>query len=281
MRKKSGEPRQVLKTVRNALAVLEAFTPDRPELGITDLSRLLGLTKTSVFRLVRTLEAEKYLSSAGGSGRYVLSVRLFELGSVAIGRSGIREAARLSLEELARATQETVHLAILDDNQVVYVDKIDGSQAIMTNTRLGGRGDPHCTATGKALLAFAPAATVTAVLQGGLRRHTPATITDPAAVQQQLELVRRTGYAINRAEWREGVAGVAAPVFDHAGQAVGAVGVAAPAGRATAGQYERWVAAVLQAAAEASRHLGCARRLPDRVEGILEWLPAERPAPVR
>lgn len=272
MRKKTGSNRKLLKTVRNALSLLEAFTPERPKLGITELSRLLRLSKTSVFRLAATLEAAGYLCCDETTGRYALSVRLFELGCVAVASSGIREAAAPFLEHVARVSQETAHLAILDDGQVVYVDKIDSPQPITTNTRLGGRADAYCTATGKVILAFQPESVVASVIERGLRPYTSTTITDPSVLRRQLELVRRTGYAINQAEWREGVVGVAAPVFNHARQAVAAVGVAAPAARASTAHYEKWIELVLRAAAETSTRLGCTRTPPERVEGISDWL---------
>jgi len=152
---------------------------------------------------------------------------MFEIGSLVMHRSRITCAARPFIHELAERTGQVVHLVVLDQQDVVYLDKVGGAFADTLPSRVGGRLPAHCTAAGKALLAHSPLATVSEYLATGLRRRTDASLATPAALQAALASIRDSGYATDRDEAVPGVACVAAPIrnFD---QVVAAVSVCGP-----------------------------------------------------
>lgn len=219
-----------MSSLTKALRLLEAFTLERPELGITELGQALGLPKSTVHRIVSELEASGYVRQVPRTGKYRLGTRLWELGSVAVASQELRRAARPYLEELAARTGETINLVVLDDADALYVDEIQSRQPVRAHSYVGTRAPAHCVATGKSMLAWTPAA-LDRREQLGLSRFTPQTIVERVELERELKLVREQGYAVNREEWRPDVCAVAAPVRDHTNQVVAALGVSGPAHR--------------------------------------------------
>ncbi|MGD9944676.1 MAG: IclR family transcriptional regulator [Burkholderiaceae bacterium] len=248
-----------LGTLVKGLNVLEALARSGEPRGVTELAQELGLLKSNVHRLLRTLAARGYVRQQGASGRYFCTLKLWELGSGLTENIDVVTVARPQLTELARLTNETIHLSVLDDGEVIYVDKIDSPQPVRAYSRAGGRAPAYCVATGKALLAhmdgarFNPSA-------GPLQAHTERTITDPAVLDRELRKVRENGYAINRGEWRESVGGVAAPIFGSHGQCVAAIGVSGPLERLTMTRLRLLAPHVITAAQTISQGLGAPRR---------------------
>jgi DNA-binding IclR family transcriptional regulator len=167
----------------------------------------------------------------------------------------VRGVATSHLESLASRTSETVHLSVLDETEVLYIDKIDSPQPVRAYSRLGGRAPAYCVATGKALLAYAPDSVVDK-LDGKLERHTPRTITKFDELKRELARVREQGYALNRGEWRESVCGLAAPIFSANGRTVAAVGISGPLERLTPGVLRDFAPLVLDSGRAISRDLG-------------------------
>jgi DNA-binding IclR family transcriptional regulator len=147
---------RVLRSVNNALAVLESFSAERPEIGVTELSHTLGLGKSTVHRLLTSLAARGYVRKNPDTERYRLGFKAFEVGSLVAGRGAVREVAAPFLRSLMRATKETVHLGVLDEWEVVYIDKMESDQPLQMYSRIGRRAPLHCTALGKALVAGEP-----------------------------------------------------------------------------------------------------------------------------
>lgn len=192
----------------------------------------LGLNRSTAYRLVQTLVVHGLVQREGyGEATYRLTPRLWELGVSAIGPSEIRTAAGREVRELADKYGETVHLAIYHQFEVVYIDKADSWQPIGSYTRLGGRSPAYCVATGKALLAHQTQQEVERLIEAGLERATPQTLTDPGDLKRELQVVREQGCAVNRGEWRSDVAGLAVPLFDAAGEPLAAVGFSGPIDR--------------------------------------------------
>lgn len=242
-------------TFVNGLALLEALARAGAARGVSDLARELGLTKSNVHRLLRTLADHGYVHNPGAAGRYEITLKLWELGARALDGLDVKAVAFPFMEELAALSGETVHLSVLDQGEVVYVDKVDSPRPVRAYSRIGGRAPAYCVATGKALLAHAPEAVVAAVTKR-LEPHTAGTITDPAALRAELQRIRRTGYAVNRGEWREGVGGAAAPIRDAGGQVVAAIGISGPTDRLRPRTLKRLVPAVVAAASAVSARLG-------------------------
>lgn len=221
-----------IQTVANSLRVLEAFGTDE-ELGVTELSRRLGLHKNNVFRLLATLEEKGYVCQAPRTDRYRLDVRCLELGQFYARNHSLTRLARPVLEELCRATDETVHLGKLSDLEVVHVDGEPSQQIVTTGLRVGRRLPAHCTALGKVLLANGgPEAwerLASEQLSGSSpSAPTPAAITDPDKLLDHLQAVASQGFATDLGECSQGLCCAAAPVFDGLGRCVAALSLSAP-----------------------------------------------------
>lgn len=224
-----------VQSLEHGLRILMAVSAADRGLGITDLSRQLGLAKGSISRLVATLVHSSFLVRDAVTAKYRLSTRVWELGNKAVARLDLRQIARPVMEELNRATQETAHITVLtEDGQMVFLDKVDSSKAIRPNVELGAPHPPYCSANGKAMLAHQPEARLARLLGGTLRAYTATTITRKRELLAQLEEIRQQGYAVNNGEYREDVSGIAAPVFDHTGRGVAALGISVPSSRLNA-----------------------------------------------
>jgi DNA-binding IclR family transcriptional regulator len=205
---------------------MEAFNGGQQMLSLSDLSRRTRLPKSTMHRLVEQLCQVGWLERV--HGRYRVGLRLFELGTLAADTNRLHEAALPHMQHLAATTGLAVQLAVLDQADVVYLERIVTSP-IRVPTRRGGRNPAYCTALGKALAAYDDAA-IEAVISAPMPRYTPKTITEPLALRAELEHVRQNGVAFDHGEAYEEIVCVAAPIRG-AGRAIGAVSVTGPAGR--------------------------------------------------
>ncbi len=260
-----------VRAVERAIALLKAFSPADPELGVTDLGRKLGLHKSTVHRLLVTLEQEGFVRQNPGTGRYRLGLPLLELGSVVITTMEMRQVARPYLEEVHRVCGETVHLGILDEGEVVYIDKIESTRRIRMYSQVGRRAPAHCTGLGKVLLAALPATALDQVIQRrGLRGYTPRTLTSPDAVRNHLAIVRQQGYSVDAGEHEDLIRCAAAPVFDHTGQVVGAISIAAVGVDIESPRFKEYVSLVRKCARSISEGLGHGRAVAAGTGGLNE-----------
>ena len=224
---------------------------------MSELSIELGTAKSTVSRIARTLEAEGFLERAPNSERFRLGLKLWELGSQVMGhRRDFPRLARRHLREIIERIDESAQAVILDGTEAVYVETADALRSIRTHAAIGQRFPLTCTGTGKALLAFQSDTFIASLLAGKLKAYTRRTVTDPAELRGELQRIRKRGYAINRGEWREDIGGIAAPVFDHAGAVVGALGVTMPLDRFPKEIASPASDAVTRAAQNLSRELG-------------------------
>jgi IclR family transcriptional regulator, KDG regulon repressor len=264
------------KTLHKGLALLEILSAKRELTGIAELARETGWGRSNVHRILQTLEATGYVRNVGG--RYEASLKLWELGCRILDGVDLKRVAQAQMRELADATKETVHLSILNDVEVVYLDKIESSQPVRAYTAVGGRAPASCVATGKALIAFADADLLRRI-EARLVRYTSSTITEVAAMRKEIGGIRRFGYAVNRGEWREQVWGVAAPIRNVAGEVVAAIGVSGPESRFTKASLEDFKRLVCEAANAISVDLGYR---PDNVVPVAsarvpkDWQPRTR-----
>jgi IclR family acetate operon transcriptional repressor len=215
--------------VARAMTLLTAFRPGDAELTLAELCRRTGLPKTTAHRLLGELAEWQVVERTEHGVR--LGMRLFELGQLAPLQRGLREAAAPFLADLFEATHETVHLAVLDGVEVVYVHKLAGRRGPAVPSRLGGRMPAHCTGVGKALLAFAPPGRLAAVVEAGLERRTPRTIIAPGLLDAELARIRERGVAVEHEESTVGITCVAAPVLDAVGHAQAAISITGWANR--------------------------------------------------
>ncbi len=209
-----------------ASLVIDAF--DGPgQLTLADIVRRTGLPRSSAHRILERLVALRWLRRHGRA--YELGIRLMELGSIAVHQDRLHRAAVPYLLDLHRATGLVVHLALLDRADVVYLENIGGPLAASIPTRVGGRFPAHCTAVGKAILAFTrPCGTPT----GPLERKTRYSIADATRLDTELARIRQRGASFEREESLPGIGCVAAPIGEI-GDAVAAVSVCGPAEKMT------------------------------------------------
>ena len=247
-----------LSTVVKTLHVLEAFSFAEPVLGVSELARKLGMGKSTVHRALSTLLEHGYVTKTPDD-RYRLGLKLHEMGQLVVSGLRLREVAHGPLERLRVECRETVHLAVLDGADVVFVDQMESAGLARMFNRVGRRVPAHATSSGKCLLAFNDDA-VEAVLQRGLRRLAPRTITTKALLAEALERVRTMGYAVSVEESEPAVASVGAPVFGRDGACIAAVSMAGPALRLGDEQLMRATRQVRRCAREISEAMGYRQR---------------------
>jgi IclR family transcriptional regulator, KDG regulon repressor len=226
---RSGEKR--LSSVATAIALLKAFSEDEVDIGVSTLARRLGIAKSTVHRLATTLVSEGMLEQNPENGKYRLGIALFGLGALVRRRMDVSTEAKPYLFDLRETTGETVHLAILDRTEIMYVYNLESMQAIRMRSDIGVRKPAYCTAEGLAMLAFHPPGVIDEIVARGLKPRTPKTNTDPEAFRRALAGVRERGYAIEDEESEAGMRSLAAPIRNGAGEVAGAVGVAGPVQR--------------------------------------------------
>jgi DNA-binding IclR family transcriptional regulator len=242
-------------TFAKGLQALEALAMNPNLSGVTDLARHLGLTKSNAHRLLQTLVGCGYVRNLDQSGKYELTLKLWELGAAVVGRLDLKTVATQYMEHLCQLSGETVHLSVLDGMEVIYLDKVDSPHPVRSYSRVGGRAPAYCVATGKALLAHAPPALIDAIALD-LKPFTPYTITTPSELKAELEKLRQAGYGVNRGEWRDGVCGIAAPIWNAGGHVCAAIGLSGPADRFKPRSLRQLAPGVVAVAQQISSRLG-------------------------
>lgn len=241
----------VTKRVLSILAVFESSLAAR---SLSEISAETGLALSTTHRLVGELEEWGALLR-DVNGRYQIGLRLWELGQHA-GRQ-VREIARPLLQDLYSLTQETVHIAIREQTDALYIDRVYGSRRVPQASRVGGRLPLHATAVGKVLLAFEEPWVRDAVLGSPLEGRTAHTHIDPAVLRAELDAIRERGYALTREEVRLGSASIAVPVFQREG------GIGAALGLVT----------TVDNAGALERHLPAMRGISRRIEASVGGYP--------
>jgi DNA-binding IclR family transcriptional regulator len=223
---------QLLSSVKKALELLDHFTAERPELSLAEISREVDAHKSSVFRVLTTLEAGGFVEKDPLSGKYRLGLKILDLAGRVWGRNDIRQIASPYMEQLARETGEVIHLAVLDGSDIVYLEKKGHGQVLTVATRVGGRNPAYASSMGKILLADLSPRELKATLgRGKLKRLTPNTITEMPRLMEELSRIREQGFALDNEETFVGIRCVGAPIRDSAGKVIAAVSVTVPAQR--------------------------------------------------
>jgi DNA-binding IclR family transcriptional regulator len=248
----------VIHSVTRALDILEAFTYQDEELGVTELSQKLSLHKNNVFRLLATLETRGYIEQDRRTGNYRLGIKTFEVASVFLEHLRLGAQAGAILESLVGKCNESAYLAVRDGAEAVYLLVEETSHTVRLAPRLGRRVPGYCTAAGKAQLAYErPERLEQLFKQQPLRRLTPHTLSDAAALLAHLREVAAQGFAVDDEEWEFGVRCVAAPVRDYSHRVVGAIGLHGPAFRFSGERIAtELVPIVREAGARLSQRLG-------------------------
>lgn len=244
-------------SVKRAVKILEFLAVSAGPMDLGDISRSLKMNKSTVYRFLATLMEDGYVNQDPNSGKYSLGSKVTWLAAHFLEKIEVRNLARPLLQELARTTGETIHMAILDQNEVSYIEKIDGNQAVRMASRVGSRAPVHCTALGKVLLSCQPEKEWHRyVAEVGLASRTPFTITEPDTFFQELRHVRSQGYALDNQEAEDGIRCIAAPIKDSSGNVIAAISITGWTLTMTPERMSRLVPDILKTANCISQQLG-------------------------
>jgi IclR family transcriptional regulator, KDG regulon repressor len=257
-RRQSRRSYRPVKSLLKALSILDTLG-DRPGgLGITDLSTALKAPKSTVHRLIATLEVAGYAVFDPPTARYILGSRLARLGEQLNSQSPLLNFGVATLETLTHQCQEASHLAILEGTEVVYISREESKEPVRISFGMGHRAPAHCTALGKALLAGLTDAEIRMLYQnqGKLQHCTPRTITSLSSLLAEIATIRREGIASDNEEYMPGLRCIAAPVRDYSGRIVAAMSLSMFKHKMTAARKAYFREALLRAGSELSAHLG-------------------------
>ncbi len=254
-------------SVHKAFAILELLS-DGKERTLSDIAKTLSLAKSTAHSLLETLTAERILDRDGPSTTFSLGVRLIELGYCAqTGHDLVRIAAPF-LKGLNLQFDETVHLVVLDRDEVLYIDCIESQRRLRTYSVIGIRAPLYCTSVGKAILAYLPDEEIHRIVsERGLARFTENTITTEDRLWAEIAQIRERSYAIDDREHEDHLRCVGAPIFNAHGEVFASVSLSGPAERNTLERIESMTPALLEATTEISRRLGFRNREFSRGRG--------------
>ena len=258
MTKAQKSARYNIRVVDRAVSVLNALSDGKPR-TLTELSKELDINSSTTFRLLATLRSHNLVQSEDSTGNYRLGLACLELSRAYHTGNELRQAALLEMKVLRDETMETVHLGVLDDMEIVYLEKLEGLHAIgLMSSRVGRRAPAYCTGLGKALLAHSnPNFIQDNIEQINLQKYTDMTIISQVELLNHLEHIRRRGYALDMGEHEKEVRCVAAPIFDQYGKTVAAISVSGPSGRIDPIEHNQdLIDRTLRAAYNISKNLG-------------------------
>jgi DNA-binding IclR family transcriptional regulator len=222
-----------IRAVDRALDILLCFSRQTPELTMTQIAEQVGINKSTVHRLLGTLEKKRFVDRDQMTGIYRPGIRLLQVAYLTLEHNDLRRLAAPFLHRLGDQSLETVDLAVIDDSEIIYLDVIESPQRVKLAAAIGMRLPAYCTASGKAILAYLPEERIKRILAGGMLRHTEHTLVAPEAVLENLGLVRERGFALSEQEYEEGINAIGAPILDLNNLPIGSVAVAGPAYRLT------------------------------------------------
>ncbi len=238
-----------------SLQIFEMLMRSEGPCGVNELSRMLGMSKSTVGRLLATLQWMGFVRRDAKNGKFHLGLKLFELGCRAIDDLGLREVALPLMEKLRDTLNEKVLLIVLEDTHITYLEKLESRHPIIIQTNVGSTAPAYCVSSGKLLLAYDPRC-LEKVISQGLKPHTRNTITDPDRLHQECAKARKLGYATSKSELCEGICGVSAPIFNATGRAVAAISTSTPVSRMPKRRLREHIDAVKRTAQAISRQLG-------------------------
>lgn len=232
-------------SVDKTFAILEYFTEKNPEWGVTDLAEVLGTSKSTAYRFLSDMEKRNVLQQDVRTGKYSLGLKLFELGNRVQIQSAFADKTHPELIKVSKDITETVHIAILKNNRVYYVDKVESPHGLTISTTIGTSNVAYATSLGKVLLAFTYDNLDDLFLSKNfnqkLESFTPNTITNPLKFIEELKMVKRKMYAIDNEEFEMGLICVAVPIFNQKNEIVASISAAGPANRFKEEELESYV----------------------------------------
>jgi len=255
------ERENVVKSVSRALDIIQLVGMKKGGLGVTEIAKQMDINKSSVYRILVTLAQYGYIEQDESTGLYKLGYKFLEISSKLLDSIDIRSEAGPFLQQLEDSTNEVIHLVVYDQGEVVYIEKLEGTETLRMHSKVGKRAPMHCTSVGKAILANLPSGMVHEIVERkGLPMHTKHTITDKDALFKELVQVKQNGYALDLEENENGISCIAAPIFDHLGKVVAAISISGPTIRMTEERLNQLKEQMLDVGSQISVRLGFSKQ---------------------
>ncbi len=255
------ERENVVKSVSRALDIIQLVGMKKGGLGVTEIAKQMDINKSSVYRILVTLAQYGYIEQDESTGLYKLGYKFLEISSKLLDSIDIRSEAGPFLKQLEDSTNEVIHLVVYDQGEVVYIEKLEGTETLRMHSKVGKRAPMHCTSVGKAILANLPSGMVHEIVERkGLPMHTKHTITDKDALFKELVQVKQNGYALDLEENENGISCIAAPIFDHLGKVVAAISISGPTIRMTEERLDQLKEQMLDVGSQISVRLGFSKQ---------------------
>jgi IclR family transcriptional regulator, KDG regulon repressor len=243
--------------IDRAAQILDCFGFEHQELSVSEIGAKTNLHRSTAHRILMALEYNDLIQQNPENGKYRLGIKLFRLGHQAVSHLNLREICRPFLTRIMTETKETVHLAVLDEDQVLYLDKVEGPHALRMPSRVGRRIPTYCTSLGKAMLSCLDDQQVKNIFRNQvLRPYTANTLKTASQLLYDLRMIRKRGYSIDNEEIEIGLRCVGAPIKDYTGAMVGAISAAAPSARLSGQKIHTVGRLVVTTAEEISEKLG-------------------------
>ncbi len=256
MQRGSKKETPLVRAVDHALQLLSCYT-EKEEMGVTELSKKLGLHKNNVFRILATLEFRGYIEQNRKTEGYRLGPKIFELGLIFKYQMGLIKHAKPIMEEIVKRHNETVYLGVLRDIYAIYIDNVETAHTVRVVSRVGSQIPAYAAAIGKVQLAFLPTDELERLLRDRkLRSYTERTITDKNLLMEELKKVAEEGYAMDNEEFEDDVKCVAAPIRDYTRWVVAGLSISAPAFRMNEETVPQLIETVKWGALQISKSLG-------------------------
>jgi DNA-binding IclR family transcriptional regulator len=246
-----------IQSVARALFIINTLAEARGELALNEIATRLSLAKSTVHALISTLKDFGYIEQSDFAGKYRLGLRLFEVGQIVAQGWEVRAVAAPYITKLLEQLLETVHLAVIDKLEVLYIDKRESGRSLRIVSQVGMRLPAHCTGVGKVLMAYLSPEERAELINGkGLSRFTKNTLTDVKTLEDELTRIRMQGFAIDNEEIMDGLRCVAAPIRDQTGKVISAISLSGPVSRMEGEWFENAILSVTKTAKEISFGLG-------------------------
>jgi len=245
-----------VQSIDRAVAILDCFSEEKKELRLSEISERLGLNKSTVHGIISTLKYHGFISQDEETQKYKLGIRFVEFGDLVINSMNIRNAAVPVIDAVCERIEETVHIAMLDGLDVVWIEKRECTKSIKTSTKIGARLPAYTTADGKIIICYQNKDKIKNYLPKRIPQYTKNTITNKGEFIKKLEEMKKNGYAIDNEEYVEGLKCVAAPIFDHNGKVRFSLSTTGPAFRMDEERIKELIVIIREAANEISHRIG-------------------------
>lgn len=247
----------MVKSVGRAMEVIDIVSTNKSGVGVTEIASQMDINKSSVYRILNTLEEYGFIEQNKESGKYKLGYKFLEISSRLLDSMDLRTEAAPFLQSLEDYTNEVIHLVVYDQGEVVYLEKLEGSETLRMHSKVGRRAPVHCTSVGKAILAYMEENRVREILEKrGLPKHTDHTITDVDLFMKELKNVKEQGYALDLEENEQGIICIAAPIFDHTERVLASLSISGTSLRMTEERLDDLKERVMEAGRNISKRLG-------------------------